>query len=166
MMQPTTELGRIQQDGERTVLEFERHLPQSPAEVWAAITEPTHRAAWIGPSAVEPNLCGAISTDPDDPPVKPEAKRMTGIVLSWEPDRLFEHSWNQRIVEPSAVRYELSVDGDGTMLTFRHTGLSPKNAAGFIPGTHAYLDRLAAHLAGAPVPSWRERFAALAPAYA
>ena len=52
------------------------------------------------------------------------------------------------IVEASVVRYELHPDGDGTLLRFTHRGLGVRNAAGFRPGTHAFLDRLEAHLAG------------------
>lgn len=158
--------GRIVEEDGSAVLEFERRLPHPVARVWAALTEPAERAGWIGPSRVEGRVGGAVTTDPDDPPVRPEAKRMTGEVLAWEPERTFAHTWHQRIVEPGSVRYELTADGETTVLSFRHEGLSPKNAAGFIPGTHAYLDRLAAHLAGEPVPGWRERFAALAPDYA
>jgi uncharacterized protein YndB with AHSA1/START domain len=158
--------GRIALDGERATLEFERRLPHPVHEVWAAVTEPEQRSAWIGRSSVDGRVGGRITTDPDDPPVTPEAKRMTGDVLAWEPGRTFAHSWNQRIVEPGTVTYTFEEDGDGTLLRFRHEGLSPKNAAGFIPGTHAYLDRLAAHLAGAPIPGWRDRFAEVSPLYA
>jgi uncharacterized protein YndB with AHSA1/START domain len=159
-------LGRIVPDGDAVALEFERRLPHPVGAVWEAITEPAHREAWIGPSTIEGYVGGRITTDPDDPPVKPDAKRMTGAVLAWEPEQAFAHSWNQRIVEPGAVTYTLEPHGGGTVLRFRHEGLSPKNAAGFIPGTHAYLDRLAAHLASEPVPGWRDRFAQLAPLYA
>ena len=158
--------GRIAVDGERATLEFERRLPHPVDEVWAAVTQPDHREAWIGRSSVEGRVGGLITTEPDDPPVKPEAKRMTGAVLTWEPGRTFAHSWNQRIVEPGSVTYGFEADGDGTLLRFRHEGLSPKNAAGFIAGTHAYLDRLAAHLAGTPIPGWRDRFAEVSPLYA
>jgi uncharacterized protein YndB with AHSA1/START domain len=159
-------LGRIVPDGDTVALEFERRLPHPVGAVWAAVTEPAHRQAWIGPSTIEGRVGGRVTTDPDDPPVKLEAKRMTGAVLAWEPERVFAHSWNQRIVEPGAVTYTLEPYGDATVLRFRHEGLSPNNAAGFIPGTHAYLDRLAAHLSGEPVPGWRERFAQVAPQYA
>jgi hypothetical protein len=63
------------------------------------------------------------------------------------------------------VRYELASDGAETVLTFTHRGLSMRNARGFIPGTHAFLDRLAAHLASDEIPVWHERYQQLAPAY-
>ena len=99
---------------------------------------------------------------------------MTGRILVWQPPadpgtgtrtEVFAHEWRQRIVEDGAVRYELTEDGDGTLLTFIHSGLSVPNARGFIPGTHAFLDRLAAHLADEEIPDWGRRYALLAPSY-
>ena len=71
----------------------------------------------------------------------------------------FEHEWNQTLVESGVVRYELAPEGDATILTFTDRGLSVPNAQGYISGTHAFLDRLAAHLDGAELPDWRQRFA-------
>jgi hypothetical protein len=111
---------------------------------------------------------------PEDPPAPPEAKQMTGRILAWQPPSdsgagtrtaVFEHEWRQRIVEDGVVRYELSEDGDGTVLVFVHSGLGLRNAQGFIPGTHAFLDRLAAYLAAEDIPNWSELYDLLAPAY-
>lgn len=95
---------------------------------------------------------------PAAPPIPAERKRMTGRILVWDPPHVFEHEWNQRIVEPGVVRYELSPDGEGTLLRFSHRGLGVRNANGFRPGTHAYLDRLEAHLAGTEIPDWQQRY--------
>lgn len=89
---------------------------------------------------------------------------MTGRITVWDPPNVFEHEWAQRIVEPGVVRYELHADGDGTRLRFSHRGLGVRNATGFRPGTHAFLDRLEAHLAGAPVPDWSTRYQEVAQA--
>jgi hypothetical protein len=103
--------------------------------------------------------------DPDDPPAPPAAKHMTGRIVVWDPPRVLEHTWHQAIVGETSVRYELEPEGNATILTFTHSGLSIPNARGFIPGTHAFQDRLEAHLAGAPLPDWSARFAEVAPAY-
>jgi hypothetical protein len=76
-----------------------------------------------------------------------------------------EHEWRQRIVEDGVVRYELSEDGDGTVLVFVHSGLSVRSAEGFIPGTHAFLDRLTAYLAAEEIPAWGRLYEMLAPSY-
>jgi hypothetical protein len=82
---------------------------------------------------------------------------MTGRILVWDPPHVLEHEWKQPIVEDGVVRYELSVDGDGTLLRFTHRGLGVRNASGFFGGTHAYLDRLEAYLSGDELPDWTTR---------
>ncbi len=97
--------------------------------------------------------------DPDDPPMPAGAKHMTGRILVWDPPRVLAHEWRPSIVEPGVVRYEPAPDGDGTILTFTHRGLGVRNAHGFVPGTHACLDKPAAHLDGEPLPAWEARYA-------
>jgi len=64
------------------------------------------------------------------------------------------------------VRHELTEEGDHTILVFTHQGLSVRNAQGFLPGGHAFLDRLEAHLAGEEIPGWSKRYEEVAPVYA
>ena len=149
------------EDGTAT-LRFVRRLPHPVEEVWAAITDPVERSRWMGPSTVDGRVGGTITTVADGPPVPDEIKRMTGEILVWDPPRVLEHEWHQSVVEPGVVRYELEADGEHTILTFTHRGLSEKNAEGFIPGTHAYFDRLAAALADATPPEWGARYAEVA----
>ena len=158
-------IGTIVVDGDQATLSFRRHFDHPVNAVWAAIADPAHRAAWFGATTVDARPGGNIEMDPDDPPVPANLKHMTGRILTWDPPAVFEHTWHQIVVGEGAVRYDLAADGDGTLLTFTHRGLSVPNATGFIPGTHAYLDRLEAHLAGEPVPGWQARYAALAPLY-
>ena len=47
---------------------------------------------------------------------------MTGRILVWDPPHVLEHEWKQPIVEDGVVRYELTADGDGTLLRFTHRG--------------------------------------------
>jgi uncharacterized protein YndB with AHSA1/START domain len=156
------DLGTLTVDGDHVTMTFRRRLPHPIEKVWAAITDPDERKAWFGETTIDGET---IEMLPDDPPAAPDAKRVTGRILVWQPPHVFEHEWNQRIVEAGVVRYELTEDGDGTLLTFTHHGLSERNAKGFIPGTHAFFDRLAAHLAAQPLPGWSERYAELSPAY-
>ncbi|WP_041783100.1 SRPBCC family protein [Mycolicibacterium chubuense] len=149
--------GRISVDGERAVLHFERRLPFPVEAVWAAITDPAQRRLWFGETAIDPREGGSIDMVADGPPLPPERKRMTGRILVWDPPHVLEHEWKQPIVEDGVVRYELVPDRDGTLLRFSHTGLGPRIAGGFRGGTHAYLDRLEAHLAGETLPDWTVR---------
>lgn len=59
----------------------------------------------------------------------------------------------------------VTLEGEHAVLTFTHRGLPERNALGFVPGTHAFLDRAEAHLHGAEPPNWSERYAEVAPAY-
>lgn len=158
-------LGELAFDGDRTTMTFRRHLPYPIERVWAALTDPLEREAWFGETVIDGRTGGSIEMVPTDPPAAPDAKRLTGRILVWEPPYVLEHEWRQRIVEDSVVRYELRPDGDGTLLTFTHTGLSEQNARGFIPGTHAFFDRLEAWLDDAEIPDWSDRYAELARSY-
>ncbi|MFF5226088.1 SRPBCC family protein [Dactylosporangium sp. NPDC000521] len=166
-------LGSLDVRGDEATMTFRRRLPHSIDAVWSAITDPVQRAAWFGATTIEPRAGGTIAMLPHDPPAAAEAKQMTGRILTWQPPSateprtaVLEHEWRQRIVEEGSVRYELTADGDdATVLVFVHRGLSVRNAQGFIPGTHAFLDRLAAHLAADELPDWGRRYAELAPAY-
>ena len=158
----TEHQGRITIEGERAVLTFERWLPHPIETVWTAITDPDERAAWMGRTIIDARAGGQIEMIPTSPPIPDDAKRMTGRITVWDPPNVFEHLWHQRVVEPGVVRYELRTDGDGTRLRFSHRGLGVPNANGFRPGTHAYLDRLEAHLSGAELPDWSQRYQQLA----
>ena len=151
--------GKITVEGDRAVLTFERRLPHPIDMVWAAITEPAERARWFGVTTIDPREGGLIEMVPTGPPLPPEAKRMTGRILVWDPPHVFEHEWCQSIVEAGVVRYELVADGGATLLRFSHRGLGVANAQGFLPGTHAFLDRLEAYLAGDRLlPDWAARY--------
>ena len=97
-----------------------------------------------------------IGADPDRP--------NTGRILTWDPPRVFEHEW-RFMREEAVIRWELAPDGDATILRMTHCGFTPRNAGGFAPGWHAYLDRLTAHVDGDPLPDWQERYQQVQPAY-
>ena len=128
--------GLISIENDRAILTFERRLPHPVERVWAAITDPFERGQWMGDTTIDGREGGTIEMMPASPPIPDQQKQMTGRILVWDPPHVFEHEWNQRIVEP--------------------------NANGFRPGTHAYLDRLEAHLAGAQLPGWQQHYAEVA----
>ena len=144
-------------EGDQTVMTFRRRLPYPIQAVWAAITDPDQREQWMGKTAIDAREGGSIETVASDPPAAEEAKRMTGRILVWDPPHVLEHEWKQPIVEDGVVRYELTADGDGTLLRFTHRGLGVRNASGFLGGSHAYLDRLEAYLTGEELPDWTTR---------
>jgi uncharacterized protein YndB with AHSA1/START domain len=151
--------GFISVEGDVATLTFKRRLKHSIESVWAAITDPIERADWFGATTIDGRVGGTIELVAEGPPVSHGQRKITGRILVWDPPRVFEHEWNQPLVEKGVVRYELVPDGDATILTFTHRGLSLPNAQGYISGTHAFLDRLAAHLDGSDLPNWQQRYA-------
>jgi uncharacterized protein YndB with AHSA1/START domain len=161
---------RIQQDaraveGNHATLSFRRRLKHPIATVWAAITNAEQRAHWLGATTIDGRVGGTIETIAEGPPVPRKQRIIRGRILIWDPPRIFEHEWNQLLVEKSVVRYELVSDGDATILTFTHRGLSLPNAKGYGPGTHAYLDRLEALLSAADLPDWKQWYGEVQRAY-
>lgn len=161
----TSRTGTIIRDGETATIRFERRLSYPIEAVWAALTDPEQRRQWLGATTIDPRPGGRIETVAEGPPAPPQHRSIAGRILAWDPPRLLEHEWHQSIIGETVVRYELEADGGGTLLRFSHSGLSLRNAEGFIPGTHAYLDRLEALLGGAPLPVWTLRYAEVQPGY-
>ncbi len=157
--------GAVVAEGDTSSVVFERRLPYPIEAVWRAVTEPGERARWFGKTTLEARKGGAISMIADGPPMPEEVRRMRGEVVVWDPPHVFEHTWRQALIGDTVVRYELFRDGDVTVLKLSHTGFRPKDAGGYIPGEHAYLDRLEAALAGEPVPSWQARYSEVATLY-
>jgi uncharacterized protein YndB with AHSA1/START domain len=157
--------GFISVEGDVATLTFKRRLKHSIESVWAAITDPAERADWFGAMTIEGRVGGAIELVAEGPPASREQRTIKGRILVWDPPRVFEHEWDQPIVEKSIVRYELVPEGDATILTFTHRGLSLPHAQGYISGTHAFLDRLTAHLDGTELPDWGTRFAEVQQGY-
>lgn len=158
--------GAVVVAGDVADIVFIRRLAFPIEAVWRALTDPEERARWFGQtSRLIPQEGGAIEMIADGPPVPEAMRKMVGRVLVYDEPHVFEHAWHQAHLGDSVVRYELERDGDGTLLRMIHKGLRYKDAAGYVPGQHAYLDRLEAALSGAPVPDWQARYAEVATLY-
>jgi uncharacterized protein YndB with AHSA1/START domain len=153
----------IGQDG--ATIAFERRLAHPIDRVWQALTEPAERAAWFGPTTIDPREGGWIETLAEGPPASAMMRTLSGRILVWEPPRVLEHEWQQTTIGFSVVRYELEPDGDATIFRLTHHMSADGSAYGYISGEHAYLDRLQAHLEGSPLPDWVERTGEVQPAY-
>ncbi len=163
-----TPAGRVEIDGELATLVFERTIAHPPELVWAALTDPDQLRHWFMTTAkIDGRAGGSIEMVSG-----PAQFRWTGRILTWDPPSVLEYEWNVEaraelpVGERSVVRWELSRAGASTRLRLVHRRLTKPTAMGFAPGTHAFLDRLAAHLDGAPLPDWMQRFAEVRPAYA
>jgi len=151
--------------GDVAVIAFERRLAHPVEAVWEALTNPADLASWLGPGNIEPREGGAVAIRTGPPGDPGRQRMMAGRVLRWEPPLVLEHEWVQPGLDVSIVRYELQPDAGATILRLTHRRSVAAGATGGRAGWHAYLDRLAAHLDGRPVPSWAERRAEVEAAY-
>jgi uncharacterized protein YndB with AHSA1/START domain len=160
--------GTLVDDGEHATLTFHRRYHHRVEHVWDAISTPEGLRGWL--------LCSAATIDARvggrfDLVSGPSGYHSTGAILAWEPPRLLEYEWHVAPTpemprgERAIFRFELSVDDADTVLVVTYRRITRATARGFLPGTHAFLDRLEAQLDGAPLPDWMTRFGELLPTY-
>jgi uncharacterized protein YndB with AHSA1/START domain len=137
-------------EGGRTVLRMERRLTHPVEKVWRALTEPEHVAAWF-PARIEgeraagaplrfvfPEVVG--NPDPGDPVTE-------GEMLVYDPPSHLEYRWGDE-----TLRFDVSPDGDGSILTFVNRFDEQGKAARDAAGWHVCLDMLGYHLSGEEPP--------------
>jgi uncharacterized protein YndB with AHSA1/START domain len=152
--------GNLTFDGDYATLTFERRLRHPIQAVWEAITDPDHLARWyLTKAQIDARVGGSI-----DFVHSPALVHATGKILTWEPPRVFEHEWNvgpkKEIPtqgERSTIRWELTSEGDITILRFTHRRLTRQTAVIFAGGMVAFLDRLENQLDGVPLVDWVAR---------
>jgi uncharacterized protein YndB with AHSA1/START domain len=125
-------------------LRFRRRLPHAPAKVWRALTEPEHLAAWF-PTTVEGDLTPGAT-------LRYNFREMNlpgfdGNVLACDPPRLLEFEWGDE-----RLRFELTTDGQHTVLSFSATFAELGRAARDAAGWHTCLDLLGYDLASEAAP--------------
>lgn len=146
MPDDTDDNGRLIDLDGRQAVRFTRRYPVSPAELWAAITEPDRMARWAFPGELEPRSGGSLRFDFGEGGTSP------GTVLEWDEPSVLEYEWATDTEMPWRVRFELTADGDSaTLLTFDHL-LPDATDPSFAAGWHWHLDRLALHLEGTQPP--------------
>ena len=106
----SADLGVLEHGHGEVTLRFTRRLPHPPAKVWRALTEPEHLAAWF-PTTVEGDLTPGSA-------LRYNFREMNlpgfdGSVLACDPPALLELNWGDE-----RLRFELTADGQGTVLTF------------------------------------------------
>lgn len=161
--------GRAVIEGETATLEFERLLRHSPERVWEAISTPEGLADWLlcSEARIDGRVGGTIELVSGPP-----RYRSTGKILRWDPPRVLEYEWKVAPVpemprgEDAIFRYELFPAEDGaTRLLVTYRNMTKSTARGFLPGVHAFLDRLEAQLNGQQLPDWMTRFTELRATY-
>ena len=160
--------GTLIDDGEHATLTFHRRYRHRIEHVWDAVSTPEGLRGWL--LCTEATIDGRVGGR-FDLVSGPPGYRSTGAILAWDPPHLLEYEWNVAPVpemprgERAVFRFELATDGADTTVVVTYRRITRATARGFLPGTHAFLDRLEAQLDGAPLPDWLTRFGELQPTY-
>jgi uncharacterized protein YndB with AHSA1/START domain len=142
----------LQVDHESATVVLRRLLQHPIDDVWTAITDPTQFESWFMAKVTRDTSNGTVEHQ------YPNGLHATGRVLEWNPPRVYEHEWNAEPRpdlphgEHSIIRWELSPQAGGTLLVLTQRKLSRRTAEVFSRGLSTFLDRLAAHMDGAPMP--------------
>ncbi|MBA2385287.1 MAG: SRPBCC domain-containing protein [Actinobacteria bacterium] len=105
----------------RCSVRFTRRYPAAPSEVWAALTEPESLRRWLGEA---------------------EWAALGARARELEPERLLVLDWRAPGEEASLVRFELTADGDGTMLVLDHSLIEEQLGMAYTHRWTVSLDRL------------------------
>jgi uncharacterized protein YndB with AHSA1/START domain len=101
-------------------------LPQSPEQVWAALTDPAVIARWLMPNDFAPKLGHRFTFTTTPIP----AARFDGIihceVVELDPPRRLAYTWTGGDLT-TKVTYRLEPEGTGTRLYFEHSGFDLEN---------------------------------------
>jgi uncharacterized protein YndB with AHSA1/START domain len=160
--------GTLIEDGGDATLTFRRVYRHAPEQVWDAIATPEGLRGWLmcTHAVIEGRVGGRIEMVSG-----PARYHSTGKIVAWEPPRVLEYEWNVEPVpemprgEHALFRYELAPDGDSTQLVVTYRRITLRSARGFLPGLHAFLERLEAQLDGRVQPDWLQRFGELRAEY-
>lgn len=136
----------VNPDG-RSFVRFERRLPQSVEQVWAAITEPEQYARWFPGFSFEPHQGGTFrmnfAGDCDG------SAHVEGTVLVWDPPH---------VLQLGTMRWELTrLNGGGCQLVFTDVLVFDGQRSerditdAVLGGWHRYVDLLEDAAAGRPV---------------
>jgi uncharacterized protein YndB with AHSA1/START domain len=138
----------------RPALRFERRYPSPVERVWRAVTDPAEMPAWFPSEVAGERAVGAelLFADEDQRSAAREAGEptyegptLTGRVVAYDPPNVFSFTWGGEL-----LRFELTPDGDGTVLVFTqllsHQSVAARNGSGW----HQCLGALDALLGAGP----------------
>lgn len=153
-------LGTVEIKNNKAALHYTRMLSQPPKKVWEALTMPEHLTKWFNltDAKVEEGPNGSIDFSAG-------SFRMTGNILSWQPEKMLEYEFNQ---QPSGFKtvmhWELNPADGGTALMFTHSGLD--STVNFAAGAHVVLENLDRYLSGKDMVDFNTEIEKARPYYA
>jgi uncharacterized protein YndB with AHSA1/START domain len=153
---PTADGTVTRTDDGRYLISFDRRLAHPPARVWDALTRPEELIAWWGEAEVDLTEGGRFTIRWLNTDEEGNAAVLHATIARLVPERLLLLEGDIH----GLLRWELTPDGDGTLLSFRSTvELDPEFLTKVPAGWHFHLDALATHLDGrstdlVEIPDW------------
>jgi uncharacterized protein YndB with AHSA1/START domain len=143
-------------DDGRYVVSFERQLAHPVKRVWDALTKPEELIGWWGDARVDLYEGGRFEVRWLNVDEEGRSAEMQATIARLDPERLLVLDGDIH----GLLRWELTPDGDGTLLSFRSTvALQPEFLTKVPAGWHFHLDALESHLQGGEtdlveIPNW------------
>lgn len=132
-----------------TSIRLEQLIPQPPARVWAALTDPALLAQWWAPGDIRPVVGHGFRMD-----MGPWGQQPCQV-LAVQPQQLLSYSFAPDTLH-TAITWRLQPEGEGTRLSLEHAGfdigqpLGQQAYQGMGAGWPRVLARLAPLLAQHP----------------
>ncbi len=123
-------------------LRLTRRYAAAPEEVWDALSDPESLARWLAaPRMIELRRDGRFELE------SVGGGRVECRVREIEPGRMLELDWRYGDEEPSIVRFELSEDGEETVLVLEHSRIDEPLGMVYIARWTGAVERLGARVA-------------------
>lgn len=152
--------GTLSVDGGTTEITFTRHLAATPEAVWELLATTVGVTRWLVQDSSMSDSVGASVRL-----VFGDGAEVTGTITERIPPTALAHGWDYGPDARSEVAWSLTPSDGGTRLGLVHRGLPEEQARGYLPGWHAYLERLEAVLTGAAPGEWEAMYAEAAALY-
>jgi len=156
------DLGTYKDLGDKVEVRFEHRFHYPIQRVWNAISDPVEIAKWMATGILEPQPGGKVALHFNHETEFGKEYDIEGAVRVFDPPRVLEYTWGLGS-PPDIVRWELTPDGDGTMLTFTHLLHDPNMQKSVLPGWHSWIERLEPSLDQGQLPlfkleRWRDLY--------
>jgi uncharacterized protein YndB with AHSA1/START domain len=145
-----------QADGS-TRVRFVRRLPHPIERVWEALTDPAELRKWWGDADLDLTDGGRFALRWRNTDEHGNVAALDGAISKLDPPRLLEIAAAWGVTgspdpgAPTTLTWELTPDGDHTVLRFTNTVAAPADDTRTAAGWHLHLDALAAVLSGGEV---------------
>ena len=154
-------LGSLRSAGGKGVVRMEDRVDTPVDDVWAALTDPSRLARWLGEVEGDLRPGGEFRAH-----FFASGWEGTGRIEACEPPhRLLVLTRQPDKADEQAIEVTLTADGDGTTVVWEERGMPLDLRAAYGAGVQVHVEDLAAYLAGGERCDADARFGELFPAY-